>query len=108
MVVRDGDIARVADNINHFSVPRVEALMTFQNAGARHAAENPVGKQVYFGDARFYIGERDRLIIDQVTDQKASPGVTGSRIRYEKNIVGKNGQIPAYRFASGQYTRRFA
>src|SRR5205807_1942025 len=108
MVVRDGYIAWVADNINYFFVPRVEALMAFQNARAPHAAEMPVGKQVYFGNSGFYIGERDRLIVNQVTDEKPRPGVTGSWIRHEKNIVGEDGQIPSHGLASGQYTCRFA
>ena len=77
VIIGDGHVAWIADDIDDALVAWVERLVTLENAWAIESAQNPIRKEIDFGDARFDIRERNGVVlINKVSDQEAGPGVT--------------------------------
>src|SRR5208337_2098218 len=104
VIVGNGDIARVAHNVDDAPVVGFEALVTLEHTRAGQAAQNPVGGLVHIGNQSFDIEEGDGLVwIHEIADQETRPGVAGARVGSEKNVVIENGDFALQQRAAKQY-----
>ncbi len=94
VIVGNRDIARVAHNIDDAAIAGVEALVALEHARAGKAAQDPIGGLVHIGNKALDIEEGHGLVgIDEIADEEARPGIAGTRIGREKNVVVENGDF---------------
>src|ERR1700722_15107473 len=94
MIERDGHVARIAHNVDNARVLGLKAFVTFQDARPFKPSHRMVRIKVNLWQARFDVRKRDWIVrVDEITDQKSSPGVAGARIRNDENIIRKNGYV---------------
>lgn len=95
VIIGDDDIARVADDVNYFLVPAVEVFVTLDDSRARNPGELLSGVFDIVRDYAFDIGESDRLMLmNQIGDKEASPGISRLWVGHQEGIVRKNFEIP--------------
>jgi len=94
MVVRQGDVSRISNNVDYPAVAVVKVFMALDASWPRDPLQSEAGLRFGIRNQAFDIGECSwRLGMKQVCNQKASPGVSGSRVRNHKSIVRKNRHI---------------
>src|SRR5690242_21335890 len=101
MVEGYGDIARISNDVDGPAIVRLKAFVALQQTRSRKPPHSVIGVEVDFGDPGFDVGESDRIaLIDQVSNQKASPGVPRTRIRHQEHIIRKNSEATAGHLAA--------
>src|SRR5881394_47003 len=76
VILRDHDVAGVADDIDHLFVSRIEILVALDNARTRNAHKVAVARDFRAGNDAIDVGEIDRFVgTNEIRDQKARPGV---------------------------------
>jgi hypothetical protein len=94
VVIGNGDITGIADDVNHAVVARIETLMALDNPRPRQVAHFPVGMNVHIRKEPFQIGKRYWLVLmDQIPHKKACPGISRSGIRRKEDIVRIHGDV---------------
>ena len=94
MISGNRDVPGIADNVNDLLIPGIETVVTLEYPW--QAVQLTVGKNVDGRNAVLDIRECDGLIlIDQVAEQKARPGVARLRIGDDEKIIGKDSHAAA-------------
>ena len=107
MIKRNRHIPRVAHEVDYPLVFWLKGLMTFEHARPLKLAQESVTIEIDFRDPGFDVGKPDRItLVDQISQKKACPGVAGSGVGNQKNVIGKNRQAAARNLPSGKHTPR--
>jgi hypothetical protein len=94
MIKGHGDIPRISYDVDHLWIMCLKAFVTLQNARTSQSSHPMIGVEVNFGDPALNVQESDGLIlVDQVSDEKTSPSISGTRIRGEENVVRENREV---------------
>lgn len=94
MIEGHGYIPRISYDVDHLWIMRLKAFVTLQNARTHQSPHAMIGVEVNFGDPALNVQESDGLIlVDQVSDEKTSPSISGTRIRREENVVRENREV---------------
>ena len=80
VVLRNDDVARVANDVDDARITRIEALMALDNARPRHADEIPFRGTGWIGNQSIDVRPGGGLVREsQVGQEKPGPGVAGFR-----------------------------
>ncbi len=88
MIFGDGNVTRIAHQVNYLAEARVKRLVAFKNARPRHGLEKSSGDNAGRGKQVVNVREADVLVrVNQVGQQETHPGVARLRIGNQKRIV---------------------
>src|SRR5208283_2688432 len=93
IVVGKSHVPRIAHDVNHSGIARIEIGMALDHARAGRTAHIAARLRFRIGYELLNIGEGYRRSgMHQVRDQEACPGIARSGIRNDKRVVGADGQ----------------
>src|ERR1017187_6094931 len=94
MVIRNGYVSRIADNVNDALVARIETIMGSNDARSRHAGKIPLRQHlrgrthpINIAPVRGGFGE------SQVGYEKTGPGISRFWVGNKKRVIGKNEEV---------------
>jgi hypothetical protein len=96
VIGREGHISRIAHDVDHTTIPRVETFVALNETWTRRPLERTFRFCINVGNLALHIGKCNALVgVQKIAEKKSGPGIARFRIGNQTNVVGQNLNRPA-------------